>query len=291
MATQHSLLEVAEGGSKNEELETRLVEESVGESRVGVGGKGLTEISSHIRTMEAPTPLPFTDEEFARLTDGELARYVECPHAFTADKHVASRLRVNAKIQLNLRMAQLPNLVRSVNEWSAYDCAFCGQGFQLDHILAVPRHFHEDGTCVNGFNKDYKCCCGRQFNTLYDANKHRINAGCLARKRELERLYCKTCEFQAYTKKQLEEHCATKQHYLKTHPDEFVCSVCDVRCRCKAEFMRHCEGKQHQYKANPESRPKLYCEICDVKCLSQKQFQTHLLTRKHLKVASASGSQ
>lgn len=238
----------------------------------------------------APRNLPFRDEQFAGLTDAELVEYVIHSHTFTPCKHEATRLRVLSRVQLELRMAKLPNLVRSANEWSAYDCAFCGQGFQLDHILVVGRHFHEDGTCGNGFNKDYKCCCGRQFNTLYDANKHRLNAGCLARKRELERLYCKACEFQAYTKKQLDDHCGTKQHHLKTHPDEFVCAVCDVRCRCKAEFMRHCEGKQHQFKSNPENRPKLYCETCDVKCLSQKQFQTHLATKKHLKAASASGS-
>jgi hypothetical protein len=240
--------------------------------------------------MDASTPLPFRDEQFAGLTDAELVQYVVHPHTFTQCKHEATRLRVLSRVQLELRMAKLPNIVRSSNEWSAYDCAFCGQGFQLDHILIVGRHFHEDGTCGNGFTKDYKCCCGRQFNTLYDANRHRLNAGCLARKRELERLYCKACEFQAYNKKQLDEHCASKQHYLKTHPDEFYCKVCDVDCEYKSKFMRHCEGKQHQYKVNPDNRPKLYCEVCDVKCLSQKQFQTHLATTKHLKKACASGS-
>lgn len=235
-------------------------------------------------------PLPFTEEEFSKLEDSQLAQFAASPHLFTQDKHTATRLRVGAKMQLELRVGRMPNIVRSANEWSAYDCAFCGQGFQLDHIQVIPKHFNEDGTCANGFNKDYTCCCGREFRTLADANRHRLNAGCLARKRELERLYCKTCEFQAYTKKQLDEHCATKQHYLKTHPDEFVCAPCNVRCRCKAEYMRHCEGKQHIYKTNPESKPKLYCETCDVKCLSQKQFQTHLATRKHLKLVAASGS-
>ena len=254
------------------------------------GVKGLTDNVSLIRTMDgSPRRLPFRDEDFASLADAELVEYVTRSHLFTMDKHEQSRLRVGSKMQLMVRMAKLPNLVRSSNEWCDYDCAFCGQGFNVDHILVAPRHFNDDGTCANGFNKDYKCCCGRQFNTLYDANKHRLNAGCMARKRELERLYCETCEFQAYNKKQLDDHCSSKQHYLKTHPDEFLCAVCDVRCRCKAEFIRHCEGKQHQFKSNPDTRPKLYCETCDVKCLSQKQFQTHLATKKHLKKV-ASGS-
>jgi hypothetical protein len=252
------------------------------------GVKELTANVSFIRTMDgSPRRLPQWEEDFISLPDAELVEYVVRPHIFTPDKHEQTRLKVSSKIQLTARMGKLPNLVRSSNEWSAYDCAFCGQSFQLDHILIVPHHFHEDGTCTNGFTADYKCCCGRQFNTLYDANRHRLNAGCMARKRELERLVCKACEFQAYNKKQLDDHCASKQHYLKTHPDEFVCAVCDVRCRCKAEFIRHCEGKQHQFKANPDARPKLYCETCDVKCLSQKQFQTHLATRKH---RAASGS-
>ena len=221
------------------------------------------------------------------MTDAEL---VECrlnPHLFTKCNHERTRLRVNSKIELEKRMMKLPNLVRSSNEWCDFDCAFCGEAFQVDHIFAVSRHFNEDGTCFNGFNKDRKCCCGREFNTLYDANRHRVNAGCMVRKRELERLVCKACEFQAYNKKQLDDHCASKQHYLKTHPDEFYCKVCDIDCEYKSKFVRHCAGKHHQYKANPDNRPKLYCETCDVKCLSQKQYQTHLETTKHLKKASA----
>lgn len=236
-------------------------------------------------------PLPFTEEEFAALDTGRLVEFSVSPYLFTQDKALANRLKCESNIQLRKRIVLLPNLVQSANEWSKFDCAFCGKGFQVDHIEVIPKHFNDDGTCANGFNKDRKCCCGREFSTLADANRHRVNMECLARKRELERLYCKACEFQPKTKKELDEHCATKQHYLKTHPDEFLCVPCDVRCRCKAEYMRHCEGKQHIFKTNPEAKPKLYCETCDVKCLSQKQFQTHLATRKHSKLVAASGSQ
>lgn len=252
--------------------------------------------------MAAPTRLPFTDEEFARLTDAELVRYVDDPHIFTADRHLASHLSNYSKVQIRLRIKEIPNIIPSRCEHANYDdywCAFCGWEFKVDHILGMRRHFNEDGSCRGGFDKNYKCCCGKQLKNLYDAKKHRVNnsntwfgniQGCLARKQELESLYCKACEFQASNKKQLDEHCASKQHYLKTHPDEFYCKVCDVDCEYKSKFIRHCEGKQHQYKANPDNRPKLYCEICDVKCLSQKQFQTHLATTKHSKKAAASGS-
>lgn len=244
--------------------------------------------------MELPfglTRLPNEREDYEALTDDQLSHFVHEGHLYAQDSHQRSRFRANANSVLTERIEALDLPVSKESIGWTHNCDYCGQVFMPDNIGKIRGHFNDDGTCVNGFNKDYKCCCGREFSTLTDANRHRLNADCLGRKRELERLYCKACEFQPYSKKQLDEHCATKQHYLKTHTDEFVCKTCDIKCRGKAHYMRHCEGKQHIFKSSPDARPKLYCETCDVKCLSQKQYQTHLATKKHLKLVAASGSQ
>ena len=219
-------------------------------------------------------------------------------------------IRIGVRCELTKRMLAIPNILPHPHSTDSGMCAYCGIGFRRDFIKTIPNHFLPDGTCASGFTKDYTCVCKRQFSTLEEASKHRINAGCLAYKQYMKTLYCEPCKHQCLNKKHYEEHCASKNHYKTTHIDEFYCKECDLRCRCKAEFEahmksrkhqpkaehkcetcnvecrtqkeyeRHCAGKQHQYKVNPMS---LTCETCNVTCLSRKQMETHLATRKHQK--------
>jgi hypothetical protein len=219
-------------------------------------------------------------------------------------------IRVAVGSELNDRMFALPNVLPNPNSTDSCMCAYCGISFRRESIRTIPNHFLPDGTCASGFTKDYKCVCKRQFSTLEEANRHRINAGCLAYKQFMKTIYCEPCKFQALNKKYYDEHCSSKSHYKTTHIDEFYCKECDLRCRCKAEFEahkeskrhnpksehkceicnvecrtqkeyeRHCAGKQHEYKLNPIS---LTCETCNITCLSRKQMETHVATKKHLK--------
>lgn len=232
-------------------------------------------------------------------------------------------IRIDAKCELRRRILLVPGMMDDVVRGVADAiCAQCGQGFDGREIKSAMAHIGANGICRNGFKADRQCDCGKTFDTITEANNHRIRLGCLfyrlAKEKERKALYCEPCAYQAPDKKALADHLKTKAHHKATHPDEFLCVPCDhrsrckteheahlaskshkqvvepvvLRCevcavnfRCKAEQDRHLAGKQHLYKADPAKRPTLTCELCGITRPSQAQYQAHLATAKHRKKA------
>lgn len=207
-----------------------------------------------------------------------------------------------------------PNVVEDTEGCGQPACAFCGVVLGYASFAVYANHFNSDGTCKNGFTQEYKCLpCGRVFETLRLACKHRVNVQCLEAQRDKARRYCEPCKHQSRTHQDHARHLTTKAHHKATHPDEFYCKDCDLRfkfksefdrhlqtkahtetpnltctpcgvvCESKTHYDRHCAGKFHLYKVNPSLRPNLTCELCGITRPSLAQFQTHLQTAKHRK--------
>ena len=159
----------------------------------------------------------------------------------------------------------------------------CGQLFQW-RLTAVALSHIKHSPCPNGFtitDGKWVCDCKRKYDTPELVQAHLKNFGnCLHERKRLQTIYCVVCEHQSQTKKQHEEHLASKAHDKKVNPVKLTCECCEVVCRTKKEFDRHCAGKQHIYKANPMS---LTCACCKITCLSRRQMETHEQTNKHKK--------
>jgi hypothetical protein len=270
------------------------------------------------------------DQKQLRLANESLFAYDDLEPAFgklsNAELQIAYQCRDNhyrtwgyaVRAVWNERRFTFPNIVEDTQGCGIPACAFCGDVLYYGTLDAYASyHFNSDGTCKNGFTKDYTCVpCGRQFESLRLACKHRVNVQCLQAQRDKQRRYCEPCSHQSHTHQDHARHLASKTHHKTTHPDEFVCKDCDVRCaykseftrhlksaqhlktqapvsytcepcgvtcRCKTEYDRHCAGKFHRYKVNPSDRPTLTCELCGITRPSAAQYQTHLQTAKHRK--------
>jgi len=216
----------------------------------------------------------------------------------------------------NDRRFTLPNVVEDTDGCGTPACAFCGQRLNFGSLATYATHFNSDGTCKNGFTRDYTCVpCGRVFESLSRSHKHYIKSNCLDAQREKARRTCETCRHTSLTLNDHAKHLASKSHHKATHPDEFKCTDCDLHfhfkseldrhlqtkahttpevpsltcvpcgltCRSTSEYERHCAGKVHRYKANPTERPNLTCTLCGITRPSAAQYQAHLATAKHRK--------
>jgi hypothetical protein len=162
----------------------------------------------------------------------------------------------------------------------------CGNKYEWKDTAAALSHI-KSSPCPMGFQIiDGKCVCDckKKCDTPELAKAHQIKIGiCLHERKRLQKLFCVVCEHQSETKKQHEEHLASKTHHKTANPVNLTCDVCKVVCRTKKEFDRHCAGKQHIYKADPSHRPNYTCSCCKITCSTQKQFDAHQQTNKHTK--------
>lgn len=249
---------------------------------------------------------------FRKLSDDEVQQAYQ-----SKDNHCKGWGHAIIKVRTERRLAY-PNVVEDTDGRGDPACAFCGdiRLYTASSPIDPVAHFNADGTCKNGFTKDYKCLpCGRQFESLRLAHKHRVYTQCLEGQRDKARRTCETCNHTSLTLNDHAKHLATKSHHKATHPDEFKCTDCDLHfhfksefdrhmktkahatpevpsltcvpcgvvCESKSHYDRHCAGKVHRYKANPTERPNLTCALCGITRPSLAQFQDHLKTAKHRK--------
>ena len=213
--------------------------------------------------------------------EGEYRAYMETlpvPTLLTM-AHSTHTIRTDARVVLMKKMEDA-GLKKGAD---GYIVPCCGQLFQWRHTAIALSHI-KHSPCPNGFMiMDGKCVCDckKKCDSPENAMAHQIKVGnCLMERKRLQTIYCFVCEYQSQTKKQHEEHLASKTHDKKANPIKLTCDCCEVVCRTKKEFDRHCAGKQHIYKANPMS---LTCACCKITCLSRRQMETHEQTNKHKK--------
>lgn len=193
-------------------------------------------------------------------------------------------IRIEARVVLQTRMEDA-GLKRNTD--GSYMARCCGQSYDWRMTAAALGHI-KHSPCPNGFTiTDGKCVCDckRKCETPEDAMAHQIKVGnCLHDRKRRQQLFCAVCEHQSETKKQHEEHLASKSHDKKANPVNLTCNACEVICRTLKEYERHCAGKLHIYKTNPVS---LTCECCKITCLSRRQMEAHKETNKHKKNAAS----
>jgi hypothetical protein len=99
-------------------------------------------------------------------------------------------------------------------------------------------------------------------------------------KQKYKDVFCESCNFQCYSKKEFEEHCRKISHKQNAKTN-FKCEHCDIEFPYKCHYDTHLKTQKHLDKVEEKEENGYKCEHCNFETPFKSHWEIHIKSNKH----------